>query len=121
MFMTDEILERAKLYISKTLTDSGTEGLRLLCSSAEIRIRRLLRDDVDPEEIREIIITASALLALSLYASVTGDTFTSAKIGSISITKTSGKSFPEELRNVAQTVISPYAEEADFKFLGVKG
>ncbi len=119
MNMTDEILERAKLYISRTLTENATEGLRLLCSAAEIRLRKIIRKNVDINEIHEIYVTACAILALSMYVSVSGDEFSSAKIGSISITKTQGKSLAEELKNVAQSIIGSYVDEAEFKFMGV--
>lgn len=116
--MVDDIYERAIIFGGSAVSDSGKEGLLLLCSVACTAIEARLKSKACVGS--EAFISAAALLALSMYAVTADSAFTSATIGSISITKNNSENFADSLRRLSDELISPYVSENDFAFLGVK-
>lgn len=116
--MVDDIYERALVFGSSGISDSGKEGLLLLCSVAYSMIERKLKS---AEVVgSEAFISSAALLALSMYAVTADNNFSSATIGSVSVTKNSDGDFAQALKALSDELISPYVREEDFAFLGVR-
>lgn len=116
--MTDDILERALVFYTGSISDSATEGLTLLCSVAQSIIERKLKNAETFGS--EIFISAAALLALSMYAVTDDGNFTSATIGNITLNKSGEDSFSDSLKRLSDEIIRPFVDDEDFAFMGVR-
>jgi hypothetical protein len=100
--------------------------LGLLCQAAEQAFLRRLRDGVKPEHCREILIGASALLAVAMYgkAAVGVEGTVSYKAGEVEVKRESSAetlSASDYLQLQAEQMMAPYITDGGFSFLGVRG
>lgn len=94
------------------------------CGAAENDFISRLRPSVSPEMCKETLITASAMLAVSMlgYAKDGVDNVLSYKAGDVEVKRgdnTSGSH--SDLRRQAEMLMHPYISDGDFCFLGVRG
>jgi len=105
------------------LAGAESEGLAALCSAAEREFTARLRAGVTPEMCREVLITASAMLAVSMHGYVKdGDGITSYKAGDIEVKRgENSQGSREVLQRQAEVLMQPYISDGDFCFMGVRG
>ena len=105
------------------LAGAESEGLAALCCAAEREFTARLRPDITPEMCRETLITASAMLAVSMHGYVkNSDNITSYKAGDVEVRRSENSdSFGNELQRQAELLMQPYISDGDFCFMGVRG
>ena len=109
----EEIAERAS-----QLTGESPEGLVPFAATAEAMLRVKLREDVDPEEIRETYVAAGALMALAVRESASGEIDWTA--GAVSVSRRSGGG-AAALMAEAGALLAGYTQDEGFAFMGVDG
>ena len=67
MTLNDQVLNQAEL-LTGQVDDAGRERLRLLCAVAATTLKEQLREDANPEDIREELVAAASLLAYSRWS-----------------------------------------------------
>jgi len=114
---TEEICENAVM-----LTGSASDELVGFCQAAERELTMRLRSGVTPEMCRETLITASAMLAVSMLSSVkeSADGVSSYRAGDVEVRRAKGGTSPAELRRQAEALMYPYICDDGFCFLGVE-
>lgn len=105
------------------LAGNESEGLAALCCAAEKEFIARLRPFVTPEMCRETLITASAMLAVSMHGYVKdGDGISSYKAGDVEVRRGEGSAGSRsELQRQAEVLMQPYIADGDFCFMGVQG
>ena len=94
-----------------------SEVLGLLCKAAEDELLKRLKEDVDPESIKALFITAAAMIACSMYETYGGVKSWSA--GQFSVTEGGAVS---NLRDRAEILMAGYIDAGSgFDFVGVDG
>ena len=121
MSYTDMDIEmKALSMLGESVPDEDADMLRAVCSAAELESR--LRRGASSDEIGETFVTASAMLAISMYmelgsahsGGVSG--FTAGKL-SVQL----GGASAAALRKSAETMLGAYLDSGGFEFVGVQG
>lgn len=120
MDSTDKVLDRALLFLSGEISDSGKERLALLCRLAVSELEARLRSGAQAESIGEQFVSAAGVLALSMYAALGDEPFAAVKIGSVSMTKQEGD-LSGRLRTLSEELLAGFLRERGFDFRGVCG
>ncbi|MCI5498945.1 MAG: hypothetical protein MR419_05415 [Clostridiales bacterium] len=127
MIQRQEIVDVATAFAGRALTAGEEEVLSSLCGGALDQWRGRLRDEVDEEDCRDLLVVASAWTAL---AAMTGameasqPTPVSFSAGDLSVTAARGEggnACAESLRRQAELVMTPYVQDGAFAFLEVEG
>lgn len=120
--MTEEILALALRLGGR---EENEEVLRALCRAAEAELARRLRAGVNPEDCGEAFPLAAAYWALAgLCAAGQQGTVESFTAGDVTIRRGSGGSAAQQadaLREQAERLLSPWAEDGGFCFQKVMG
>lgn len=105
------------------LAGAESDGLAALCCAAEREFIARLRPSVTPDMCREILIIASAMLAVSMHGYVKdGDNITSYKAGDVEVRRSeNSESSRSEMQRQAELLMQPYISDGDFCFVGVRG
>lgn len=120
MPMAEEIFEKALLLLSDEVSEAGKEGLRLLSTAAGELLSRRLKPEVKLENIHETFVTAAAMMAISMYAKLGNEEFSSVRVGNITVSKGSGKGMGETLSAMAEELMSGLCGDGGaFEFRGV--
>lgn len=115
--MTGEIFCAACLYTAAEGQDK--QLLKQLCRSAEQRLRKLLLQGVEVEQIRESFVSACAMLASADFSALrAGSGLKSLSAGPVSITR-DDRSRAKSLREQAMLTIGPWCKDA-FCFMEVQ-
>lgn len=118
LIFTEDIYSTAVL-----LAGEKSEGLAALCSAAEKEFISRLKPSVTPEMCREALITAAAMLAVSINGYVKErEGILSYKAGDVEV-KRGNNAFNSraELQKQAEMMMRPYIYDGDFCFMGVRG
>lgn len=106
------------------LAGHENDGLPVLCCAAEREFTARLRPSITPEMCRETLITASAMLAVSMlgYVKDENDDIHSYKAGDVEVRRReNGANARSELQRQAELLMQPYISDGDFCFMGVQG
>jgi hypothetical protein len=117
------------LTLAKAFCGSGEDeeaALALLCTAAEERLTRQLREGISQEDCGPAFhCAAAAMAAADLWACRCGrNTVASFSVGELSVhEKDVGKASAaaQELRQTAKRMMAPYTVNGDFCFFGVRG
>ncbi|MGI6028250.1 MAG: hypothetical protein ACOX81_02420 [Candidatus Heteroscillospira sp.] len=120
MDITQEVLDRALIFLGGTVSDKGRERLTLLCRLAVDELESRLRRGEDIIALGERFTGAAGVLALSMYAALGDEDFSSVKIGSITVKRRDGN-FTDNLRSLAEELLAGCLYERGFDFRGVMG
>lgn len=114
---TEEIYENALL-----LYGGENEQLLTFCQAAEREFTMRLRAGITPEMCRETLITASAMLAVSMLCCVKSgtDDVVSYKAGDVEVRRGENGKSGGELRRQAEMLMYPYINDGGFCFMGVE-
>ena len=101
--------------------EQGEEEMLLqLCAAAEQRLRGLLLEGTDVNEIYDSFVTAAGLLAAADFSALrAGAEVHSFSAGPVSVTRNDGN-YAENLRQQAMLIMGPWCQDG-FRFLGVRG
>ena len=111
MTLTDQVLNQAELLTGST-DEAGRERLRLLCTVAAATLKGQLRQEVDPEDIREEFVAAASLCAYSGWQQ--REEIQEFRAGDLTVKK--GQ--PGTLETQALQLLRHYLKN-DFAFMGV--
>lgn len=123
MSYTDMDIEmKALSMLGESVPDEDADMLRAVCSAAAAELESRLRRGTSSDEIGETFVTASAMLAISMYmelgsahsGGVSG--FTAGKL-SVQL----GGASAAALRKSAETLLGAYLDSGGFEFVGVQG
>ena len=120
MDRTAEALDRALLFLTGSISDSGRERLKLLCRLAVAQLEDRLRAGMDPDELGEQFVSAAGVLALSMYSALGEEDFSAVKIGSLSFSRSGGR-LSTQLRALAEELLAGCLEEQGFSFRRTRG
>ena len=111
MTLADQVLNQTEL-LTGEVDEAGRELLRLLCTVAAATLNRQLREDVNPEDIREEFVAAASLIACSFWQQ--REDIQEFRAGDMTVKK--GQSGGLEAQAVA--LLGPYLK-SKFTFMGV--
>lgn len=123
MSYTDMDIEmKALSMLGESVPDEDADMLRAVCSAAAAELESRLRRGASSDEIGETFVTASAMLAISMYmelgsahsGGVSG--FTAGKL-SVQL----GGASAAALRKSAEMMLGAYLDAGGFEFVGVQG
>ncbi len=127
MIQEQEIVEVALCFAGRQLTDGEAEVLSILCAAALTSWRQRLREDVLEENIRDLMVVASAWSAL---AGMTGAmeqsspsplSFSAGDLTVHAQQNQGGDACAKSLQSQAETLMAPYVQDGAFAFLEVQG
>lgn len=106
-----------------TLAGNESEGLAALCSAAENEFISRLKPSVTPEMCREALITAAAMLAVSMNGYIKdSEGVLYYKAGDMEVKRGENTvSYRNELQKQAEILMQPYISDGSFCFMGVCG
>lgn len=121
----NEIIERAEQLLGRTIRQEELASLRAMCSAASSELVGRLKGDANPEEFRELFVSAAGVLALSLYmqlgSSEPAGSFTAGKV-SVSVSGSEDTRISAAtLRQLAESMLGSYLKDNGFSFRGVRG
>ena len=120
MSYTDMDIEmKALSMLGESVPDEDADMLRAVCSAAAAELESRLRRGASSDEIGETFVTASAMLAISMYmelGSAHSGGFTAGKL-SVQL----GGASAAALRKSAETLLGAYLDSGGFEFVGVQG
>lgn len=125
MIAADDILQVALCFTDRALTEGETAALTTLCSAADRFWESRLRDELDPEDFRDLYCLACAYTALGHFQAVeqAGQSdLVSYRLGDFSVTR-SGETtvVHRSLQAQAEAIMAPFTTDGDFAFLEVRG
>ena len=105
------------------LSDVQAAAMTAVCQAAALELEERLRTGVTSEELGELFVTATGILAISMYVGLYGadQDFSQFSAGNIRVSKNSGGQSAAKLRKMAEEMLSGYLEDRGFSFLGVRG
>ncbi|MBR1659921.1 MAG: hypothetical protein IJ705_06350 [Oscillospiraceae bacterium] len=112
------------LAFAQKLAGDGADRavLTAMCAAAATELEGRLREGVSPEELGETFTAAAGVLALGMYCAVNStDGLKNFRAGNLSVEYGDGEASPEQLRAVAEQMLSAYLSDRGFGFLGVRG
>ena len=114
---TEEIYENALL-----INGGESEQLLTFCQAAEREFTTRLRAGITPEMCSETLITASAMLAVSMLNCVKSgtDDVIAYKAGDVEVRRGENGKSVGELRRQAEMLMYPYIDDGGFCFMGVE-
>ena len=118
--MENAVLDRALLFLGGEISDEGRARLEKLCSMAVSQLENRLKAGESADSLGELFVSAAGILALSMYAALGTEDFSSVKIGSVTLTRNGGSMVPE-LRKLSEELLSGCLREKGFVFKGVRG
>ena len=117
--MAESVLEFARALAGD---DADALVLSAMCTAAAAELEGRLRAGVRAEELGDTFIHAAGVLALSMYCIVKDtEKLKGFRAGNLSVEYADGEASPEELRKLAEQMLSAYLTDRGFAFLGVKG
>lgn len=125
-YTNEDIKARAEQLCGGKLSDESERVLEAFCAAAASELEAKLRQNVKPDDISELFVTAAGMLALALCMELetggAGD-ISAFKAGNLSVNFRSGESncSAASLRKAAENILSAYLEGEGFSFLGVRG
>lgn len=129
-YTNNDIKEKALTLLGSSLRPGGEEVLGAVCEAAALEIKAKLRENVSPDDLGELFVTAAGMLAIAMYmefadGSEGGIKSFSAGNLSASISSSAGiKASASSLREAAKNMLSAYLDNSDvcgFRFMGVDG
>ena len=116
--MAESVLEFARALAGD---DADALVLSAMCTAAAAELEGRLRAGVRAEELGDTFIHAAGVLALSMYCAVKDvEKLKSFRAGNLSVEYADGEASPEELRKLAEQMLSAYLTDRGFGFLGVE-
>ena len=126
-YTNNDIKEKALTLLGSSLRPGGEEVLGAVCEAAAMEIKAKLRDNVSPDDLGELFVTAAGMLAIAMYmefsdGAESGIKSFSAGNLSASISSSEGiKASAASLRETAEKLLSAYLKDSGFCFMGVDG
>lgn len=126
-YTNNDIKEKALTLLGSSLRPGGEEVLGAVCEAAAMEIKAKLRDNVSPDDLGELFVTAAGMLAIAMYMEFADGTeggiksFSAGNL-SASINSAEGiKASAASLRETAEKLLSSYLKDSGFCFMGVDG
>lgn len=111
MRLSDQVLNQAEL-LAGEMDAAGRERLRLLCAAVVGILKGRLRDEINPEDIREEFVTAASLTACARWSR--SQDIQEFRAGDLTVKKGQSASLEGE----ALELLGPYLKPG-FAFMGV--
>ncbi len=125
--MVQEIVDVARCFAGRELTEGEGKVLSLLCAAALDSWKARLRPEVTPEQVRDLLVVASAWSALAAMtgaleqSSPTPLAFTAGDLTVRTREDRAGDACARSLQRQAEELMAPYAEDGGFGVWEVSG
>ena len=117
----NEIYDCAAGLLGTELAAVEQSVLEGCCAGALVACTARLRQGMDEETIRPVLVQAAGMLAASMMVQTqAGENVQSFTAGKLSVTTRTGSDRGTQLRQCAESLLAPYTA-GDFAFLGVRG
>lgn len=118
MMLTDQIYAQA-LVLIRDLEDRDRPILEVLCRCAEVALRKKIRSDVNPEDIKADFVAAASLYAVSAMTEIDNGLKPEQVVaGDLTLRHSGSDAAACCLRYQAEAMMSPYMVD-NFMFAGV--
>lgn len=127
MIQEQEIMEVALCFAGRQLAEGEAQVLSVLCAAALDSWRGRLREEVAEEDIRDLLVVASAWTALAAVSGAleqSSPTPLSFSAGDLTVRSQEGQggdACAKSLRNQAEALMLPYVRDEAFAFWEVRG